>query len=51
MSNPNGEKCETCQYFRDNECHRQPPNGNGWSSVLTTDWCGEWSPIEEESPA
>lgn len=52
MPNPNGESCSDCLYFRDDECHRHPPNnGDLWPAVAPTDWCGEWAPIQEENPA
>lgn len=59
MTNPNGEKCESCLYFRTGQCRRNPPEvytdggipNGAWPLVNETDWCGEWAPIQEENPA
>jgi len=43
-------KCETCRFFVPTEmvvygdCHRYPPDDNGWPVVRKDDFCGEYQP-------
>lgn len=51
MAQPPEQSCESCRYYHFvtehvQLCQRYPPSGmgsQGWPSVKTTDWCGEWS--------
>jgi hypothetical protein len=44
------QSCETCLFFKNSRCMRNPPvfstqySLGQYPSVATTFWCGEWSP-------
>jgi len=42
-------ECRNCKFFEDSHCHRYPPVIDSFQLVLGNDWCGEFSPNDEDA--